>query len=122
LDGNKVSERAGSYVAGSSFLRRFLTPSASCFLYLAFATRSEEKTVSFFDELKEPTEIKWDSPVFLLRERITQAASAKTRLRRHELIAVSMKAFRFWCDGRATKQLKVATSGSATEKEIYRVK
>jgi len=122
LKENHIAERAASYVARSLFLKRILTPSTACFLYLAFSTRDEGLAIGFLDELQSPTQIKWDSPVFLLRERVMQSTGAKTKLRKHEMIAICMKAFRLWCDDKTIKQLKVATSGANSEKEIYRIK
>lgn len=117
----EIVHRAASYVAGSIFLRKFLPPSVSCFLYLAFSTVSEEKAIAFLNELKEPTVIDWHSPIFLLRERLTQSSMGKVKLRKNELIALMMKAWRSWLKGAKVKQLKVSTLGNRTEKDIYRV-
>lgn len=118
---NPVSERATSYVAGSMFLRRLISPSVACFMYLAFSTVSEEKAVEFLNELKEPSSIDWQNPAFLLRERLTQASMGKTKLKRNETIALIMKAWRSWLNGDSIKQLKVSTFGDKSEKDIYRV-
>ena len=119
---NSILDRATTYVCGSRFHKKFLSPSVSCFLYLAFSTIDEEKAIEFMNEIREPTSVDWQNPAFLLRERITQSSLGKTRLRKNEMVALVMKAWRHWIKGEKVKQLKVLTSGSKTEKNMYGVK
>jgi len=119
---NEIVERAARF-AGHSFLKKFMGPSNSCFIYMAAAdARGEKKAVEFLSQFMEPTGISPKNPVFLLRDRLLQdAANNKSKMRQSEKIALIMKAFRLWGKGTEVKQLKVATEGNFAEKDIYRM-
>ena len=119
---SQLAARAAAYIHGSASMRRLMAPSVACFLYLAFSTVSEEKAIQFLNEVKEPTSVDWESPSFLLRERIIQSSMTKAKLKKNEMVALVMKAWRHWMIGQKVKILKVSTSGATSEKNIYRVK
>lgn len=118
---NDLLDRAASYVAGNTFIKKFMSPSISCFSYLAFSDASEGMATSFLDEVSNKTEIFADSPAFLLRERLLEMSGAKMKATKKDKTALVFKAFRLWRAGRKMKQLKVATNGKLLEKELFSI-
>lgn len=118
---NDLLSRAASYSSSNSFLKKFMTSSIACFVYLAISEISEEMAVSFLDDVSNRAESSSGNPTILLREKLLEMSGSKAKTTKKDKIALILKAFRFWRSGRRVKQLKVATNGLLVESDIFSV-
>lgn len=100
--------------------RKHLTPTMSAFCLHAFKEHNEELAREFFILLNSGAGLSMDSPVLLLRDRLTDSKSDKQQaLSRRYALALVFKAFKLFRDGARVKNLRVRMDGNAPEKDLF---
>lgn len=105
-----------SISAGRSVMK-FLQVSAATFLHYAFSCTSDDQTnvTRFFELLATGVELRRDDPIYLLRLKFERQLKSKAKMRNIELMAVTIKAWNAWKEGRLLRQLKWCAVGPYAE-------
>lgn len=80
-----------------------------------FSKRDGVLACEFFDKLIKGNNLDDEEPVYLLRERLLSNALNKAKLPRHEIAAITIKAWNFTRKGTRIKTLRWTTSGAKQE-------
>jgi hypothetical protein len=95
-----------TWVASHKAIKKILLPRISTFLYYRFAQIDAEAAGQFFEDLMSGASLAANDPVLLLRNRLLQDKSSKSRLPPAEILAIAIKAWNFRRSGMATRVLR----------------
>ena len=113
--GIEESVRHGSHF---SFRTAPLTASVVGFLHYVFSQvdkSSRPDADTFFDSLDTGAGLALDSPILILRNRLIANKAAKLRMNQIEEIALTIKAWNAWREGRVIRSLRWRTGGNRNE-------
>lgn len=110
---------AASTVQNTVFLKKYLRGAYGGLAFAIIAERDIKAAHRFFGVLSSDT-VQESNTIRLLRERLIAERGAKSQVSRAEILALVLKAFRAWRDGRELKQLRVQTQGVRKEADLYR--
>ena len=107
-----------SQVAGraAGWGRKLVAPRVVTFSYFLFSEQDQALADRFFEEFALGTNLRADSPVYQLRERLLANRIAKAKLPLLEIIALFFKAWIAFRQGRTVRQLRWRSDGPAAEK------
>ena len=94
---------------------KFMIPSVANALHYIFYKINPEKCTMFFDHLETGAGLEAFSPIRLLRERLIDNTISKGKMTKKYMIALSIKAWNAFVDGRALKSLRFRDSGDNPE-------
>lgn len=90
--------------------------SAAIFLHYVFSLKDAAAANQFFEAFTTGINLQQDDPIFHLRRRLLKDKdSKKTKLRLMEKVALCIKAWNLWVNGRTTNCLKVTLTGPSPE-------
>lgn len=112
------SEPRMSQVAGraAAWGRKLVAPRVLTFCYFLFSEQDQAQADRFFEEFSLGANLRADSPVYQLRERLLANRIAKAKLPLLEIIALFFKAWIAFRQGRAVRQLRWRSEGPTAEK------
>jgi hypothetical protein len=85
-------------------------------LHYIFTIRSDRATADrFFDRLIDGNDLTQLDPIYHLRERLLKNLTAKAKLPREEIVALFIKAWNAWINGRAVNKLRWISVGPRAE-------
>lgn len=105
-DENPDYEQAAAYIGSSKKLRKLCAPSVTVFCRAEFSRQSETRADIFFESLDTGTNLSEDSPIYCLRERLVNNSGSISKLPSIHLLALFIKAWNWYCEGRKCRQLK----------------
>ncbi|MBI1955900.1 MAG: hypothetical protein HYS38_05855 [Acidobacteria bacterium] len=105
-------------VAGraANWARKLTAPRIISFCYFVFSEQDPALVERFFTEFSQGINLRSDSPVYHLRERLLANRIAKSKLPDLEIIALFFKAWIAYRDGRAIRNLRWRSEGPAPER------
>jgi hypothetical protein len=119
IDDNPDIKGVVDRIANGAWIRKFMSPSVGGFSMFCFNNVDEEACEVFFDELCSGV-ISYDgSPVLALRDRLMEDKSAKERMTKRYMTAITFKAFRLFRAGEKIRFLRVRETGKAAEKNLF---
>ena len=86
------------------------------FCYYLFSEQNAAKADRFFEEFSLGADLRGDSPVYHLRERLLANRISKSKLPMLEIIALFFKAWIAYRQGRTVRNLRWRSEGPAPEK------
>ena len=112
-------EKATEFATTSKWLRKHISASVCGFVYMIALTSGEEREmIEFLEEVSNPS-ISPKSPVArLFREKLIENRAALRKLNNETLIAVSIKSYKLFRDGKSMKQLRIP---STIEPEMFTI-
>jgi hypothetical protein len=105
---------AANWVAAKSIVK-LLTPRIGGYCFYRFAALDPAEAVRFFDDLRLGIGLEGGDPVLLLRNRLIENKTAKTRLKMDEVIALVTKAWNIRRSGRRVRNLSWRGTGPTAE-------
>lgn len=109
----RLAQVAGRAV---NFSRELAAPRIISFCYFVFSEQAPELGEQFFTDFSQGVNLRSDSPVYHLRERLLANRISKSKLPDLEIIALFFKAWIAYWDGRAIRNLRWRSEGPAAEK------
>lgn len=85
------------------------------FCYYEFARQNKTLADKFFQQLESGLDLSKDDPVYHLRERLASNKGAKARLNSMEVLALIIKAWAAFRDGRSVRNLRWRSDGPTPE-------
>ena len=96
-------------------LRSVIRPSIAAALHYLFGEKDEAAADFFFARLKSGTEMSFDNPIFVLRERLIRNNTEKLKLKNGEVAALTIRAWNCFRAGQTTRNLKGSITGKDGE-------
>lgn len=96
-------------------LVRLVPPSAAIALHCLFSRVDKIAADSFFDHVHSGLDMTFDNPAFVLRQRLIENATSKSKITRRYLIALMIKAWNAYRKGQKIKFLRFREEGEAPE-------
>lgn len=118
---NLLLHRAASFSAGTSWLRRNLSPSETGFCYAAFATVDEDAANTFLRMMEAPSEAT-PAVVHLLRDQLMETRASTRRMTAQHRVALTFKTWRLWRANKSVKFLRIRTEGEKQEQNLFKAK
>jgi len=120
VQSNPLMIEATEFSRSLNFLRKLMSPSSTAYLYYAAASIGEaDKIKSFLHNVNEVSPESIKTTAYMLRERLIENKSAREKMRRPDVLALAIKAYRHFREGRTVKILKVASKGATKEKGVF---
>jgi len=95
--------------------KEFIPCSAMAPLYFIFSEKDKALADKFIDALENKLELPNTDPAMILRDRLIQNRSAKTKLSKRAVMAMTIIAWNHWRNGTTCKCLKFAESGPSKQ-------
>lgn len=93
-------------MTGKKVLRQLIEPSVISACWYLFSRQDPAKADEFFERVHDGRELPQDSPILLLRERLIRNNGAKAKLPKQYKMAIIIKAWNAWWEGRPMGTLK----------------
>lgn len=103
-------------VLRSTALRKLMPRSVGGFCWYVFQLQDRRKADRFFDELEGGENLSAGNPALVLRNRLWENATSKSKLPNLYLTALTFKAWAAYRDGKKLKILRWTTDGVSPEK------
>jgi hypothetical protein len=85
---------------------RIMTPSLCAALHYLFSGKHQEMADRFTEDMMTGADLGKENPIFLLRQRLLENITSKSKLPQSYIAALAIKAWNFVRDGKSTKQLR----------------
>ena len=113
LDTNPGIRHGQKYVAQ---LREFMGSGVTSALHFVFSQKDPDQADAFFERLIDGVELTATSPIYHLRERLIKIRSShRVRVAEAERVALAIKSWNAFREGRSLQQLSWRTRGTARE-------
>jgi len=110
---------ASSWASTAKWCKKYLTTSIVGVCDVLFKRKNRAAAIEFMSDLETGIGLGHDSPILLLRNRLMAMSSEKAKLPRRYVFALVFKAFKLHIKGASARQLKVATAGDKSEKDVF---
>jgi hypothetical protein len=107
IDENPLVIEAATFSRSQPFLKQYIPASVSGFLYYkACSAGQKQHVISFLEGVAIVTASSIETPAYLFRERLLQNKSSREKMRKADLAAMMIKAYRYFRDGKSIKILR----------------
>lgn len=110
-----------NWTVGHSWCRKHIAPSLVAFSRYLFMNHDADKGRDFYDLLDGGYGLSADSPILLLRNRLTDYTKVTEKMTTFYKGALIFKAFNLYCDEASVKNLKVIIKGDRAEKDFFKL-